>query len=116
MAACYSTHLLGHWVRERQVLTLEQAVHQLTARPAAIYGITDRGLLATGRPADVVVFDPATVQGGPLQRTSDLPSGADRLISFPQGIRAVFVNGERLPPPMQPAAKSAGRLLRGGHA
>jgi len=113
--ACYSTHLLGHWVREQSVLTLEQAVHRLTARPAEIYGITDRGLLATGRPADVVVFDPDTVHAGRLERVSDLPAGSDRLVSYPRGIHSVIVNGEPLPPPGRNADRPAGRLLRHGH-
>ena len=59
--SCFSTHLLSRWVRERKALTLEEAVRKLTSEPAEIFGITDRGLLAAGRPADVVVFDPATV-------------------------------------------------------
>jgi N-acyl-D-amino-acid deacylase len=118
--ACYSTYLLGHWVRDRKVFTLEQAVHNLTQRPAEIFGITDRGVLAEGRPADIVVFDPKTVGPGPLKRVHDMPAGADRLVSEANGIDAVVVNGtlirrnnkdvfaanDRLP----------GRLLRGGKA
>ena len=118
--ACYSTYLLGHWVRDRKVFTLEQAVHNLTQRPAEMFGITDRGLLAEGRPADVVVFDASTVGPGPLKRVHDMPAGADRLVSEARGIDAVIVNGtlirrdnkdvfaanDRLP----------GRLLRGGKA
>ncbi len=118
--ACYSTYLLGHWVRDRKVFTLEEAVHNLTQRPAEMFGITDRGLLAEGRPADVVVFDPTTVGPGPLKRVHDMPAGADRLVSDASGIDAVIVNGtlirrdnkdvfaanDRLP----------GRLLRGGKA
>ncbi|MDP1964927.1 MAG: amidohydrolase family protein, partial [Reyranella sp.] len=92
--ACYSTHLLGHWVRERKVFTIEEAVHNLTQRPAEMFGITDRGLLAEGRPADVVVFDARTVGPGPLKRVNDLPAGADRLVSQANGIDAVIVNGE----------------------
>ncbi|MBL8381516.1 MAG: amidohydrolase family protein [Burkholderiales bacterium] len=117
--ACYATHLLGHWVRERGALTLERAVHMLSARPAQVFGIRDRGLLAVGRPADVVVFDPATVAAGPLERVHDLPAGADRLISRPRGIDAVIVNGAVLPAPgaAWPAAHSLpGRLLRNGAA
>src|SRR5262245_38500199 len=91
--ACYSTYLLGHWVREKKTLTIEQAVHQLTQRPAEMFGITDRGLLAEGRPADVVVFDPRTVAPGPLKRVYDLPAGADRLVSEATGVDAVIVNG-----------------------
>src|SRR5476651_97700 len=118
--ACYSTYLLGHWVRDRKVFTLEQAVHNLTQRPAEMFGITDRGVLADGRPADIVVFDAKTVGPGPLKRVHDMPAGAHRLVSEASGIDAVIVNGtlirrdnkdvfaanDRLP----------GRLLRGGKA
>ena len=117
--ACYATHLLGHWVRERQALTLERAVHMLTGRTAQVFGIRDRGLLQQGLPADVVVFDPQTVGAGPLQRVYDLPAGADRLISKPLGIDAVIVNGTVLPRPGEtwPAGQALpGRLLRNGAA
>jgi len=118
--ACFSTHLLSRWVREREALTLERAVHMLTARPAKIFGIRDRGLLAEGRPADVVVFDPATVGAGPLQRVSDLPGGADRLVSEAFGIDAVIVNGAVLrrngADVLTPGDPLPGRLLRRGHA
>lgn len=118
--ACYSTFLLKHWVRETGTLSLEQAVHMLTARPAEIFGIADRGLLAEGRPADVVVFDPATVGDGKLQRVYDQPAGADRLISHASGIEAVIVNGTLLRRNGQdavlPNAKLPGRLLRAGKA
>ena len=91
----------------------------MTGRTARIFGLTDRGLLAVGRPADVVVFDPDTVGAGPLQRVYDLPAGADRLISYPSGVRHVLVNGVELPPPgsAPPAGWSLpGKLLRHGHA
>lgn len=117
--ACYPTHLLGHWVRERRAFPLERAVHMLTGRTAGIFGLRDRGLLQVGRPADVVVFDPATVGAGPLQRIHDLPAGADRLVSYPSGIRHVFVNGVELPQPGNPPEtgwRMPGRLLRKGHA
>lgn len=110
--ACYATHLLGHWVRDDQAITLEQAVHQLTQRPANIYGLTDRGLLAKGLAADVVVFDPATVGAGPLERVHDLPAGEDRLISRASGIQAVLVNGVVLPEPGMAPTRTSGKLLR----
>jgi len=110
--ACYATHLLGHWVREDGAISLEHAVHQLTQRPADILGLSDRGRLAVGLPADVVVFDPATVAAGPLERVHDLPAGEDRLISRPKGIDAVIVNGVLLPPPGQMSERPSGRLLR----
>jgi len=116
--ACYSTYLLGHWVRERGTLSLEQAVHHLTQRPAETFGITDRGVLAEGRPADVVVFDPATVGPGPLKRVYDLPAGADRLVSEAHGIQAVIVNGQIIRRDGKDAVKDKlpGRVLRGGRA
>jgi N-acyl-D-amino-acid deacylase len=110
--ACYATHLLGHWVREDKALTLEQAVHQLTQRPADIFGLTDRGRLAVGMPADVVVFDPKTVGASKLERVHDLPAGEDRLISRPNGVKAVIVNGVTLPEPGQIPKKPSGKLLR----
>lgn len=118
--ACYSTYLLGHWVRDKKTFTIEQAVHNLTQRPAEMFGITDRGLLAPGRPADVVVFDPKTVGPGPLKRVHDLPAGADRLVSEASGIDAVIVNGQLIRRNGKDAIadnnKLPGRLLRHGRA
>ena len=110
--ACYATHLLGHWVREDGAITLEQAVHQLTQRPADIFGLKDRGRLAVGLPADIVVFDPATVGASPLERVHDLPAGEDRLISRPLGVKAVIVNGVLLPEPGTLPEHPSGKLLR----
>jgi len=92
--ACFSTHLLGHWVREKGVLRLEEAIRMLTSRPADVVGITDRGRLVVGKPADVVVFDPDAVGAGNLRRVHDLPAGADRLIADAAGIDAVIGNGQ----------------------
>ncbi|MEI6384291.1 MAG: amidohydrolase family protein [Betaproteobacteria bacterium] len=116
--ACYPTYLLGHWVREKKALSLEQAVHMMTGRTAKIFEIPNRGQLKVGAPADVVVFDPDTVGAGPLERVFDLPAGEDRLVSYPQGIHHVFVNGVELPEPLQPVPddwKMPGRLLRASH-
>jgi len=87
------TDLLGRWVREKRVLSLEAAVRRLTAEPAALLGLADRGRLAVGCAADVAVFDPATVGCGPLRRVRDFPAGADRLVADAIGIRAVVVAG-----------------------
>lgn len=118
--ACYSTHLLGHWVRDRKVFTIEEAVHNLTQRPAEMFGITDRGMLAEGRPADIVVFDARTVGPGPLKRVNDLPAGADRLVSQANGIDAVIVNGQLIRRDNKDVFaaddKLPGRLLRSGRA
>jgi N-acyl-D-aspartate/D-glutamate deacylase len=91
--SCFSTHLLSRWVRERKAFTIEEAIRKLTSEPAAIFGIHDRGLLAVGRPADVVVFDADTVGCSDLRRVNDQPAGADRLVADAVGIDAVIVNG-----------------------
>jgi len=91
--ACFSTYLLSRWVREKQAIALPEAIRMLTSRPAEVFGITDRGRLATGLAADVVVFDPATVGASKLRRVHDLPAGADRLVADASGIEAVIVNG-----------------------
>ncbi len=118
--ACFSTHLLGHWVREKGVLGLEQAVRMLTSRPAEVFGIGDRGRLAVGMPADVVVFDPEQVGAGVPRRVHDLPAGADRLVVDARGIEAVIVNGTPIRldgcEVVEPGGPLPGRLLRGGHA
>jgi N-acyl-D-aspartate/D-glutamate deacylase len=118
--ACYSTHLLSHWVRDKGAMSLEAAVHSLTQRPADLMGITDRGLLAEGRPADVVVFDPETVGHSSLRRIRDFPGGAERLVSDAIGVEAVVVNGSVLRRRDEDRFDAGddlpGRVLRGGHA
>src|SRR5438552_9790661 len=118
--ACAPTELLGRWVREKSVLSLEEAVRRLTAEPAEVFGITDRGRLAPGLAADVTVFDPATVGCRPLRRVYDFPAGADRLVSDAVGVRAVVVNGvvirEDGRDAVDPEGPLPGRVLRGGHA
>jgi N-acyl-D-amino-acid deacylase len=92
--ACFATDLLGNWVRDRKVMTLERAVHKLTAEPAAVYGLSDRGTLAPGMAADVCVFDPAVVAPGPLRRLRDFPADGERLTAdAPVGVTHTLVNG-----------------------
>jgi N-acyl-D-aspartate/D-glutamate deacylase len=85
-----------------------------------VFNIRDRGRLAIGLPADVVVFDPATVGDGKLERVYDLPAGEDRLISRAAGIEAVIVNGVVIrrngEDAVDPTGPLPGRLLRGGRA
>jgi len=118
--ACFSTHLLGHWVREKGTLSLEQAVRMLTARAAEVFGIADRGRLASGLAGDVVVFDPERVGCSPLRRVHDLPAGADRLVSDATGIRAVVVEGTLLREDgrdvLDPEGPLPGRVLRSAPA
>ena len=114
--ACFSTHLLSHWVRDKELLSLEEGVRLLTSRSAEVFGIEDRGRLEVGLPADVAIFDPETVGCSPLRRTYDLPGGADRLVSDAEGMRAVIVNGQILRQDGQdrvdPEGPLPGKLLR----
>ena len=91
--ACYATYFLGHWCRKEGIVPLEEAVHMLTQRPAEVMGFHDRGRLAEGLPADIVVFDPATIGATALNRVYDQPAGQDRRVSQAIGIQAVIVNG-----------------------
>lgn len=91
--ACYSTHLLGHWVRERGALSLEDAVWRLTGHPHQAFRIPERGLVREGFHADLVAFDPATVGTTPVERVADQPGGADRLVVRSTGVHHVWVNG-----------------------
>jgi len=118
--ACFPTHLLSHWTRDKQVLSLEQAVRLLTSRSADVFGITDRGRLAKGLAADLAIFDPEAVGCSSLRRVDDLPGGEDRLIADAFGMRAVIVNGQVIREGDADAIDSMGplpgRVLRGGRA
>ena len=91
--AGYGLHLLGRWVRERNCFTLGEAIRELTSRPAEVYGIRDRGRLAPGAWADMILFDPETVGIGGAERVADLPAGQSRYIRRPVGMHGVWVNG-----------------------
>ena len=89
-----ATDYLGNWVRDRKLVTLEEAVRRLTSVQADLFGFADRGRLQAGAWADVVVFDAATVAPGPLRRVADFPAGSERLTADrPEGVRHVLVNG-----------------------
>jgi N-acyl-D-aspartate/D-glutamate deacylase len=112
--AVYSTTLLGEGVRQRQLLSLEEAVRLLTEVPARLYGLVDRGRVAEGWWADLVVLDPATVGPGPLRTRSDLPAGADRLFAGAEGIEHVLVNGTEVVSGGTLTGAVPGRVLRSG--
>ncbi len=91
--ACYATHLLGHWVRERRALSLEDAVWRLTGHPHRAFRIAGRGLVREGFHADLVAFDPARVGATPVERVHDQPGGTDRLVARSTGVEHTWVNG-----------------------
>ncbi|MGH7934792.1 MAG: N-acyl-D-amino-acid deacylase family protein [Candidatus Binataceae bacterium] len=95
--AGYATYLLGNWVRERQVITLEQAVKRITSEPADFFGIKQRGRLKTGWKADVALFDYNTVNSARRAKMqNDLPGGGRRLVMPAEGIEYTVVNGQVL--------------------
>jgi N-acyl-D-amino-acid deacylase len=91
--AGYGLHLLGHWVRDLQVLDLPLAAKKLTSDPAGVFGIRNRGALKPGYHADLLLFDPAKVGRGPKHRVNDLPGGHGRLSTAALGVHGVWVNG-----------------------
>ena len=94
--AGFGLHLLAHWVRETETLTLEEGVRRLTSDPAAKYRIPGRGRIAPGLAADLLLFDPQSVGLSPLERVADLPGGGSRMIRRPKGVAGVWVNGEQV--------------------
>ena len=113
MDSSLQTHLLSHWVRERQALTLEQAIRMMTFEPASFWGLHGRGLLREGNFADVVIFDPDTISPQMPTLEHDLPAGARRLKQKSIGIKATIVNGEVLLRNNEHTGALPGRLLRG---
>ncbi|MCH6563429.1 MAG: amidohydrolase family protein [Myxococcales bacterium] len=110
----YTSWLLGTAVRERGLLALEEAVQKLTDAPAALYGIRDRGRIAEGVHADLVLFDAERIAPGPLQTRSDLPANAARLYAEPEGIEHVFVNGTEIVSGKNFTGAQPGTVLRSG--
>ena len=110
----FSTRLLGHWVREKQAMRLEDAVRRLSSVQAEESGVTDRGKVLEGYVADLTIFDPQTV--GPSERTfvNDLPGGARRLVQYSEGIEYTLVNGVVTMAHGKHTGATAGCVIRSG--
>src|SRR5271169_3767123 len=108
----FSTRLLSEWVREKHVMTLEQAVRRLTFDSASTFGLYDRGLLRPGMAADIVIFDPDTVKCGPEMVVHDFPVGGWRIKEPAEGIIATIVNGQVLLDAGKHTGALPGRVLR----
>ena len=113
MDSSLQTHLLSHWVRDKQAFTLEEAVRLITYDTATAWGLHDRGLIREGLNADLVVFDPETIGQNMPELLHDLPAGAPRLKQTAIGIKATVVNGEVLLNHNEPTGNLPGRLVRG---
>lgn len=114
--AGYATYLLGTWVRDQGVMTLEQAVRRITSEPADLFGIKRRGRLATGLAADFAIFDLATIgsdKTGTMRH--DLPGGGRRLVVTARGVEYTVVNGQVLFERGQDTGARAGQVLHSAH-
>jgi N-acyl-D-aspartate/D-glutamate deacylase len=108
----FTTYLLGYWVREKKILSLEEAVRKLTSMPATILGLKDRGYIRPGLVADLVVFDANTVAALPPVVTHDLPAGEKRLVQKATGVTCTVVNGQMLTTNGEHTGSYPGRVLR----
>jgi N-acyl-D-amino-acid deacylase len=113
MDSSLQTHVLSHWVREKEALSLEQAIRMLSFVPAYHWGLRGRGLLREGNFADVIVFDPAKIAPKLPELAHDLPAGARRLKQKSEGLAATVVNGKVLLRNNEHTGALPGRLLRG---
>ncbi|MBV9863326.1 MAG: amidohydrolase family protein [Alphaproteobacteria bacterium] len=111
--AGYPTYLLGTWVRERQIMPIEAAIQRLTAQPADLFGIKDRGRLQPGLAADVAIFDPAAIGSASRgERRFDLPGGAKRMVMPSRGVEYTIVNGDVVYADGKVTGAAPGRVLR----
>jgi N-acyl-D-aspartate/D-glutamate deacylase len=110
----YATEFYADTIRGRKFVSIERAVHHLTGAPAALFGLTGRGVVAEGAHADLFVFDPATVGAAPVRLAHDLPGGSARMTADSTGVVGVWVNGVRIIADGQPTGALPGRTLRSG--
>jgi len=111
----YPTAFLDDCLRGRRLVPVEKAVHMMTGQPAQLFGLRDRGLVAEGFAADLLVFDPATVGSEPARLVHDLPGEAPRLIAGSIGVVRVLVNGTETVRDGAPTGAVPGAILRSGH-
>ena len=112
--ARYPTEMLGYWVREHEIMSLEDAHWRLAYYPAMAVGLKGRGFLAEGAPADVVVYDPDTIDSLPQERVWDYPAGEWRLIQKARGYERIVVNGTTTFVDGECTGATPGKLLRHG--
>ncbi len=114
--ARFATEVLGHWVRDHELMSAEEAVWRLSGYPAQAIGLRDRGVLTEGRPADVIVYDPDTVDALPQERLFDYPAGEWRLVQKATGYERIIVNGVTTFIDGECTNETPGHLLRHGTA
>jgi len=109
-----TTQLMGEAVRERGIYSLERGVQRVTGEMADAFGLKDRGRIQLGAAADLVVFDPDTIDCGPIAMRGDLPGGETRLYGDSVGIYHVIANGVPVAEGNSPTGRMGGKVLRSG--
>ena len=112
MDSSLPTYFLKYWVKDRRHFTLEQAIHMLTAEPAQLFGIRDRGVLREGAYADVNVIDSENLRLPPPDYVYDFPAGSGRYVQRSSGYDYTLVNGEVFMEGPEHTGAFAGRVLR----
>jgi N-acyl-D-aspartate/D-glutamate deacylase len=112
--APYPTRWLADCLRGRRLTSVEEAVRMMTSEPAALFGLRDRGVLREGAFADIVVFDPATVDAEDATLVADLPGDSARLTAGSIGVRRVLVNGTPIVVDGATTGATPGTVLRSG--
>jgi len=110
------TEVLGYWVREKGLVTLEQAVNVLSFKVASIFGFKDRGLVWPGWAADLVIFDPDTIGPEPSMKAGDYPGGFERMVQHASGVDYTIVNGEVLIDHGEHTGAHSGTVIRNSWA
>lgn len=112
--AGFGLHLMGHWSRDKKVMSLPHTIHELTQKPARIFRLAQRGLVAPGYYADLLLFDPDTVGRSDRYKVNDLPGGNSRLHTDAIGVAGVWVNGEKVADGsgVIESSRRAGRVIR----
>ena len=108
----WSTFILSHWHRDSGVYSLEEAVRRISAVPAGVLGLEDRGVLAVGKRADVNVFDLSRLEERMPEIVNDFPFGAPRFIQRAAGYKATLCNGDFVLRDDELTGAQPGRVLR----
>jgi N-acyl-D-aspartate/D-glutamate deacylase len=112
--APYTTRFLADCLRGRQLISLERAVELITSKPAALFGLRDRGVIREGAIADLVLLDPTTVGSDDATLVADLPGDSARLTAGSQGIKRVLVGGVAVVEDGVATGATPGVVLRSG--
>jgi N-acyl-D-aspartate/D-glutamate deacylase len=114
--ARFATELLGYWVRKHEIMSAEEAHWRLSAYPAMAVGLKDRGCICEGKAADVIVYNPETLDALPQERLYDYPAGEWRLVQKAKGYDRIIVNGRTTFIDGECTDATPGQLLRHGIA